>query len=317
MGTYNAAPFLDDQINSIQRQGEKAWTLIVRDDGSSDDTPRVLARRAETDPRIRLLQDRLGRLGPSGNFGRLMEVAYAEGAGYVMLCDQDDVWLPEKVGQQMRAMGEAERRWGKVTPLIVHSDLVVADAKLHTIHPSFFAYQGLRHEGARALPTLLVQNFVTGCTLLANRPLLEMALPIPKEAPMHDWWLALCAAAAGRIACVPRPLVVYRQHASNVIGASDRSPARLIRPGLSERLARNRRVFLASFDLARTLRKRLSQRHVAPENLRLLTAYANLPTLTPWRRLLTVLRLGIRPQTLPRSLLFYARLLSQIPLRKP
>jgi hypothetical protein len=103
-------------------------------------------------------------------------------------------------------------------PLLVHSDLAVADERLNVRHSSFLRGQRLRHPG-RPLATLAVQNFATGCTMLANRALLEAALPIPAEAVMHDWWLALIAAGTGRILFDPTPLVLYRQHDRNTIGA--------------------------------------------------------------------------------------------------
>jgi hypothetical protein len=74
------------------------------------------------------------------------------------------------------------------------------------------------------LAVLLTQNFVTGCTVLVNRPLLERALPIPESAVVHDWWLALVAASCGHLLYVDWPTVAYRQHDSNAIGADVKLP---------------------------------------------------------------------------------------------
>lgn len=118
-------------------------------------------------------------------------------------------------------MGEAEARWGRETPLLVHSDARVVDASGRVLHESFFAHQGWDFRAVE-LPRLLVQNNVTGCTVLMNRPLRELALRCgdPAKMYMHDWFLALTAAAFGHVVCLPRPLVDYRQHGNNEMGAS-------------------------------------------------------------------------------------------------
>jgi len=80
--------------------------------------------------------------------------------------------------------------------------------------------QRQRLDPQRCAPVdLAFTNVVTGCTALLNRALLQKALPIPSEALMHDWWLALVASAFGQIALVEEPGVLYRQHGSNVLGA--------------------------------------------------------------------------------------------------
>jgi hypothetical protein len=136
-----------------------------------------------------------------------------------MLMDQDDVWRADKIERQTALMRAEEARLGFGAPILVHSDLELIDRAGRTIHPSFMAYQHIRNEASAPLRTLLVQNYVTGCTVLANRPLLDVALPIPPAAMVHDWWLALVAAAVGSIRYDATPTVGYRQHAANQIGA--------------------------------------------------------------------------------------------------
>jgi rhamnosyltransferase len=219
MATYNGACFLGEQIESLLRQTRRDWTLLVRDDGSSDETLAMLERLAAIDSRVRLLPSEGRRLGPSQSFGRLLDAAFRLGGERVFLCDQDDVWLPDKVARQLELLRHAEARFGRDTPMIIHSDLEVVDENLRLVHESFFASQRLKHVKKRPLHTLAVQNFVTGCTLVVNRPALEIALPIPPEAVMHDWWIALCTAGRGRLLFDPAPLVKYRQHDGNAVGA--------------------------------------------------------------------------------------------------
>lgn len=218
LATYNGARYLPEWIESIQRQTCGRWHVLARDDGSRDGTPELLAQAARRDARFRVLRDGLGNRGAIGNFAVLIEHALQLGARQILLADQDDVWLPEKLQVQLDALTQMEQAHGSDTPLLVHSDMTVVDQRLKVIHRSYYAccpVQPERHD----LPVLLLNNHITGCTTLVNRALLERAGGIPARAAMHDWWLALCAAALGEICYVPQPTVLYRQHGDNTVGA--------------------------------------------------------------------------------------------------
>jgi len=154
-------------------------------------------------------------LGPAMAFGRVLAETTAP---FVCFCDQDDVWLPEKLATTVGLLEQLARATGG-GPLLVHSDLAVVDASLLPVAASFDRYQNLGARSRTALRHLLVQNSVTGCTVCMNRSLVDLVVPIPAEAVMHDWWTALVAAAFGRIVYHPAALVNYRQHGSNVRGA--------------------------------------------------------------------------------------------------
>ena len=220
LSTFNGERFFAEQLESLRRQTFKDWMLLVRDDGSTDRTIDLLDRFAAVDPRISAMPFDGERLGPAGSFGRLLEEARRIGAQYVFLCDQDDVWLAEKMKRQIDQARDAERRFGLETPLLLHTDLAVVDEGLRLRHSSFLASQRLRHQPRRPLETLAVQNFATGCTILVNRALFDVAMPIPTDAVMHDWWLALCAGGTGQILFDAQPTVLYRQHETNAIGAT-------------------------------------------------------------------------------------------------
>jgi hypothetical protein len=100
----------------------------------------------------------------------------------------------------------------------VHSDLKVVDEQLNILAESFWHYQNLNPK-LDSLNRLLVQNTVTGCTVMINRKLLTLAKEIPQQAIMHDWWLGLIAATFGKIIIVNLPTVLYRQHSNNDTGA--------------------------------------------------------------------------------------------------
>jgi rhamnosyltransferase len=219
LATYNGSAFIAEQLDSLIAQTEPGWTLLVRDDASTDRTREIVAAYAAKDSRVTELPASLRNQGTTANFDRLLRVACEHGAEYVMLMDQDDVWRADKIERQMALMRAEEARRGAGVPILVHSDLELIDRAGRTIHPSFMAFQHIRNEPSAPLRTLLVQNYVTGCTVLVNRSLLDVALPIPPAAMVHDWWLALVAATVGTIRYDARPTVDYRQHAGNQIGA--------------------------------------------------------------------------------------------------
>jgi rhamnosyltransferase len=221
LSSYNGERFIAEQINSIRRQSYTDWTLVVRDDGSSDGTIAIVRALAQQDARISLLQDSNGRVGPAGSFGLLLLHAQEAGARYIALSDQDDVWLPTKLARELQRLKDQEAVSGATVPILIHSDLAVVREDLSLLHRSFLQYQGLRHQAEVPLRTLLIQNFVTGSTVVLNRALLEYAVPFPTII-MHDWWLALCAAAFGRLLYLPEATVLYRQHQDNAQGSQGR-----------------------------------------------------------------------------------------------
>ena len=312
LGTYNGVRFVGEQLRSIQDQTVSSWTLLVRDDGSQDGTLEVVAEAARRDERIRFLRDTRGRLGAIGNFGELMRIAHAEGASYVFFSDQDDVWASNKIADQMTYLMGMESRHGQKTPILAYSDLEVVSEQLERIHPSFMGYQGLNHESRDPLRVLLTQNFVTGCASAINRPLLELATPLPADVIMHDWWLALCAAACGEVGYLNSSLLLYRQHKSNQLGAQQYWS--MINPWSSGTRRRRKAggwpLFKATGQAA-SLSERIVSRGVpcSVDALSLLKRFAACAQEGRLRRLWTVFQLRLRRQGLFRQLLLYWRLL--------
>ncbi len=217
MATYNGGKFIEAQLDSLRAQSFAEWRLWIRDDGSTDDTVEIIRRYTVLDERVRLLPADDMRLGAAMNFSYLMERFAAE-SEYTMFCDQDDVWQPDKIAATLTKMHDMEARFGTETPILVHTNLSVTDGDLNLLPPSFWHYQGLNPK-IKSLNRLLVQNNVTGCTAMANRMLAVLAANMPPQAIMHDWWLALLAAAFGEIGYVKRATMLYRQHGGNDIGA--------------------------------------------------------------------------------------------------
>ena len=218
MATYNGETFLRAQLDSILQQSNQDWRLIIRDDCSTDATVQIIKEYQLLRPeQIRLIRAEQPSGSAQNNFFQLLQYSTAE---YVMFADQDDVWLKDKVQNTLEKMRELEEQYGAETPLLVHTDLAVVDAALRVINPSLFQMHNM--DAARnQLNNIVVQNIVTGCTMMVNRALLDLVTETPAHAVMHDMWLALVAAAFGQIGFLDRATMLYRQHGQNVKGAQD------------------------------------------------------------------------------------------------
>ena len=216
MAVYNGEKYLSEQIDSILTQSESDWQLFINDDCSSDSSYDIAVKYAKEHPE-RIIVSR--NSSPSGSAcANFMGMLSRTDAEYAMFCDQDDVWLPDKIGLTLRKMKELEKTYGNA-PLLVHTELAVADRELNITAPSFTRFQGLKPR-YNSLNRLLCQNNVTGCTVMMNRALIELVRNAPADKMlMHDWWIALAAAAFGHIGFVDEPLIKYRQHGNNQLGA--------------------------------------------------------------------------------------------------
>jgi len=214
LSTYNGDRHLDQFLESLIRQDHDEWSLIVRDDGSSDSTLKIIQDWQTRHPhRIRYFQGHTdGNVGVLRSFSSLLEVS---SASYVMMADQDDVWLPEKVRLTLDAMRLRECQAEPGRPILVHTDLMVVDQDLNMLSPSYWAYQGLTPGRGRPFPRIMVENVVWGCTAMFNRPLIESVGSIPDEAGHHDWWIALAAAAFGDIVSLKDARILWRRHGLN------------------------------------------------------------------------------------------------------
>lgn len=230
MAVYNGQGYIREQIDSILNQTHKEIHLVIRDNCSNDNTKEIVKEyQAKFPQRITLLTSPCN-VGIIGNFAALLEHAQA---GYVMFSDHDDVWLPNKIAKTLEKMTALENEFGADTPLLAHTDLKVVDKRLETIHPSFWHYAKLNPRMS-TLSRQLTQNQITGCTMMINRPLLEIARPLPQNIVMHDWWLGICAAAFGRIGFVDESMMLYRQHGNNDTGAKKFSLRTIIKRMLNQ-----------------------------------------------------------------------------------
>ncbi len=218
LATYNGEAYVHQQVNSILRQSYQNFVIIASDDGSSDATKMILHDYQTKYPgKVILLEDHVPFYSARDNFFYLMECCPD---GYAMFCDQDDVWETEKIEKTLNVMCELEEKGSQSDPHLVFTDLEVVDANLRTIARSFMRFSKI--DGKRTiLRNLLIQNVVTGCTVMMNGALRTSALRCVDRTAvlMHDWWIALVAAVFGQIAFIDETTVKYRQHGSNTIGA--------------------------------------------------------------------------------------------------
>ena len=219
LAAYNGSAFVRQQVDSILSQTISDFHLILSDDGSTDGTPALLESLAREHP-DRITHYRSGqRFGCAQNhFMHLLQQFH--GSGYIMFCDQDDVWHPDKIEKTLAAMKALEG--SPAVPALVHTDLRVVDGSLRETAPSFCRLSNL--DGNRTgLNRLIVQNVVTGCTVMVNRALADIACrkPITEKLLMHDWWLAILAAAVGKVGFLDEATIDYRQHGNNSVGAKN------------------------------------------------------------------------------------------------
>lgn len=219
LATFQSEEFLRAQLSSLFNQSHQGFSVLVADDGSTDATLDILSEFSAAHPdRMRILQFQERAGGASANFSRILEAARSN---YLMFCDHDDVWLPDKIAISLKRMKETEAVFGEHVPILVHTDLAVVDHELKPLFSSFTKREKLSPHKSN-LRQLLVQNNVTGCTMMLNKALYEIARPIPREAAMHDWWTALVAGAFGKISFIESATVLYRQHERNSVGITKR-----------------------------------------------------------------------------------------------
>ncbi len=209
MSTYNGSKYIDAQLISILNQTYSNITILIRDDGSTDNTKEYLERYMSQYPSIIkcIFGDNLGVIR---SFFNLLDEADKD-CEYFAFCDQDDFWLPDKIE---RAVNKLELMSN--TPAMICTATQITDAKLQTLR--------LWPTNPRRSPSFynaLVQNIAVGATITLNRRALDVLSQErvdPNHIQMHDWWAYLCVSAFGKVIFDPVPSILYRQHANNAVG---------------------------------------------------------------------------------------------------
>lgn len=240
LATYNGEEYVAEQIESILAQTHTNFRIIIGDDASRDTTPETIAQYLKKYPDKFLFHQQHENVGTIQNFSMLAKFVEAN---YIMLSDQDDIWLPQKIEKTLAKMKALEKKYGEKIPLLVHTDLSVVDENLRLVHPSYWKYGDHRPENC-SLARVLSHNNALSCSIMINRALLERAFPIPAQAYMHDHWLNLVASAFGHVEWIPDKTVYYRQHRNNWIGARPSVKTKEIYSLLSDKRKVERAAFI-------------------------------------------------------------------------
>jgi glycosyltransferase involved in cell wall biosynthesis len=215
MCTYNGAAFLRAQLESILAQSRRPDEIVICDDGSTDETESVVKEFAPI-----VFHRNEKNLGAVKNFERAIGLCTGD---IITLSDQDDVWREDK----LQRIEEAFR----MTPTagLVFSEAEIVDENLTSLNRrmwnevDFNAHKRKLVAQGRALDVLITGWTVTGATMAFRSEYKKLALPIPIDIPMiHDGWIALSVAAVSDVIAIDEPLIKYRQHEGQQIGAPKR-----------------------------------------------------------------------------------------------
>lgn len=211
MATYNGQKYISKQIDSILAQTYSNIVIYIRDDCSNDDTMDILAYyKSKYSDKIILNQNKQN-LGFVRNFELLLsEVDY----DYIALSDQDDIWKPDKLEKQLKAMIEIEKNNPNLA-ILIHSDLEIINLDGNQIHKSFFLKKGYSLSNKKDLGQILGPCGVMGNTILMNKNLKNIALPFGVNIEFHDYYLAVINEIYGKRITLNEPLVSYRIHYDN------------------------------------------------------------------------------------------------------
>lgn len=206
MSTYNGEEYIREQLESILAQSYPDVDILIRDDGSSDDTFVILKEYEETHSNIRAYQGE--NIGVNKSFFELLKKSNPE-AVYIGFCDQDDYWLPEKIE---RAVEKLETLQG---PALYFGAKTLVDENLEP-----FEHQQDTHLKP-GFGNAVVESICSGCTSLMNRALVDIIKDrLPEDVIHHDWWCYLVASYLGEIYYDEESYIYYRQHSGNEVGAS-------------------------------------------------------------------------------------------------
>lgn len=215
LATYNPQlEYFQKQIQSIQNQTWHNWVCHIVDDCSQPEYQTAIQKNIENDSRF-VCHFHSHNLRHYHNFERGLQYCIQDPKiTAIAFSDQDDIWQAEKLEILLKTLRSEHA-------VLVHSDLELINSDDQTINNSTWDFEGRQPEKA-TVELLLLRNVVTGCSLLFCSSLITDIIPFPQQNEIgwhHDWWVALVAIQKGKIGHIRQPLVCYRFHTSNVVGA--------------------------------------------------------------------------------------------------
>jgi len=213
LASYNGEKYISEQLDSIINQTYKNWELIIRDDGSKDETVTILNKYEKKDERIKVLRDDKGNLGFLKNFEELLYNAKEE---FVLFSDQDDFWLKNKLEKFVEKIRDLDEKVLS-KPLLVHCNSLVCDEKLEVIKEKFIDSKIAKKNNSNIY---FFEYIVQGSTSMVNKKMIREGLPFLKSVTLHDRYFHLLSQFLGTRIFIDESLIKYRQHERNAIGAS-------------------------------------------------------------------------------------------------
>ncbi|WP_299843545.1 glycosyltransferase [uncultured Paracoccus sp.] len=283
LAVYNGGLHLSEQLDSFAAQERGDWRLIISDDGSTDDSRAICAgfQTRYGAERVRLIDGPGG--GATRNFLHLIEAAPA--GVPLAFSDQDDVWLPQKMARAAAHLA------GREGPALYCARTMICDANLQNRTPSrhFTRPHGFRNALVQACTPGNSSVFTPAAAALLK---CSAVAAIQNRVEAHDWWAyQVVSGAGGEVIFDPEPSLLYRQHASNVMGRNDTASGRwrrltmLMQGDFGSWLAANVDALAAVPDL------------LTPENSRVLAGFNRMLTLSGPLALREISRLGLYRQT--------------------
>lgn len=211
MATHNGEKYLSNQIESLLEQTYINWKLLIRDDGSKDNTLKIINKYKKKDNRIKLISDTKGNLGVAKNFEELIKKS---NSNYIIFVDQDDVWKKNKIETLYSNIKKLEQKHSPKTPILVHSDSYITDENLNIISKKFIGKRG----NLNGLNNLIFSPSVQGSSMIINNSLKNKILPFPDAIKVHDYYISIVNEIFGVRKFINKPLMYYRQHSNNEIG---------------------------------------------------------------------------------------------------
>lgn len=216
LATYNGEKYIEEQLDSILSQTYSNFRLIISDDYSEDGTRRILEEYEKKDERIKVFYQEKN-LGYVKNFEFLLTKVENE---IYALADQDDIWLPEKIEKTIVNMQSNNSD-------LCFTDLILIDENGNEISKSFWKEKSFdsKIKKDKEYKGLLLNNYITGCTIVSKKEFIKYILPIPKDSKylIHDYWIPIVISQKGKISYMREPYIKYRQHGNNQVGYKTKS----------------------------------------------------------------------------------------------
>lgn len=302
MSTYNGAKYLKPQLDSILQQTHANTHILIRDDGSSDQTCEILKTYSQYHQHIEWINNDQRHLGLQLSYAELLKYAASKNPDYVLYADQDDVWLNFKIERLLTKILQLDNS----KPSLVFSDVKIVKENLELISPSLMHYQCFTGLQKLKFKKLLLFCPSLGCTMMMNQKLLNLANQSPVLSVNHDKRVLILASLAGNIGYLPEPTLLYRQHANNLLGGLGGVNRQLLGKGNFYYLQKR---YQTALDQARDMQKKLSV--LSPKEQRTINNFINLFTANYTLRLINYLRFCLTPPHWKRKLgLFLSLFLS-------